>query len=71
MKIHAARTCPNSRRLLVRRIEEENWSLMVAAEAGRHQRAQRSRVPLKRWAYVNSADDASPATRSPALLGAD
>src|SRR6478735_2591198 len=34
MKIHAnARTCPNSRRLLVKRIEEENWSLMVAAEA--------------------------------------
>ena len=34
MKIHAnARTCPNSRKLLVRRIEEENWSLMVAAEA--------------------------------------
>jgi transposase InsO family protein len=34
MKIHAnARTCPNSRRLLVKRIEEEGWSLMVAAEA--------------------------------------
>jgi transposase InsO family protein len=34
MKIHAnARTCPKSRRLLVRRIEEEGWSLMAAAEA--------------------------------------
>jgi hypothetical protein len=34
MKIHAnARTCPNSRMLLVKRIEDENWSLMVAAEA--------------------------------------
>lgn len=34
MKIHAnARTCPNSRKLLVERIEEENWSLVVAAEA--------------------------------------
>jgi transposase InsO family protein len=34
MKLHAnARTCPNSRKLLVRRIEEEDWSLMVAAEA--------------------------------------
>lgn len=34
MKLHAnARTCPKSRRLLVRRIEEEGWSLMVAAEA--------------------------------------
>jgi hypothetical protein len=28
MRIHGnARTCPNSRKLLVRRIEEENWSL--------------------------------------------
>lgn len=34
MKLHAnARTCPNSRKLLVRRIEEENWSLVAAAEA--------------------------------------
>ena len=34
MKLHAnARTCPNSRRLLVRRIEEEGWSLTAAAEA--------------------------------------
>jgi transposase InsO family protein len=33
MKLHAnARTCPNSRRLLVGRIEEEGWSLMTAAE---------------------------------------
>ena len=34
MKLHAnARTCPNSRRLLVKRIEEEGWSLAAAAEA--------------------------------------
>jgi transposase InsO family protein len=34
MKLHAnARTCPNSRRLLVTRIEEEGWSLTKAAEA--------------------------------------
>jgi transposase InsO family protein len=34
MKLHAnARTCPNSRRLIVRRIEEERWSLAAAAEA--------------------------------------
>jgi transposase InsO family protein len=34
MKLHAnARTCPNSRRLLVRRVEEEGWSLTAAAEA--------------------------------------
>jgi transposase InsO family protein len=34
MKLHAnARTCPNSRKLLVGRIEEEGWSLAAAAEA--------------------------------------
>jgi transposase len=34
MKLHAnARTCPNSRRLLVHRIEEEGWSLTEAAAA--------------------------------------
>jgi DNA-directed RNA polymerase specialized sigma24 family protein len=34
MKLHAnARTCPNSRRLMVRRVEEEGWSLAAAAEA--------------------------------------
>ena len=34
MKLHAnARTCPKSRRLLVKRVEEEGWSLAAAAEA--------------------------------------
>jgi transposase InsO family protein len=34
MKLHAnARTCPKSRRLLVKRIEEQGWALMPAAEA--------------------------------------
>ena len=34
MKIHAnAKTCPASRRLLIRRIEEESWPLMKAAAA--------------------------------------
>ena len=34
MKIHAnAKSCPASRRLLVRRVEEESWPLMKAAEA--------------------------------------
>lgn len=34
MNLHAsARTCPNSRRLLVRRVREEGWSVMAAAEA--------------------------------------
>jgi hypothetical protein len=32
MTLHAnARTCPNSRKLLVQRIEDEGWSLMTAA----------------------------------------
>lgn len=49
MKIHAnARTCPNSRKLLVKRIEEENWSLMAAAEAaGISERS--ARKWLARW----------------------
>jgi transposase InsO family protein len=49
MKIHAnARTCPNSRRLLVRRIEEEKWSLRAAAEAaGISERS--ARKWLGRW----------------------
>jgi transposase InsO family protein len=34
MKLHAnARTCPNSRRLLVDRIEERGWTVTAAAEA--------------------------------------
>lgn len=34
MKLHAnARTCPKSRRLIVKRIEEQGWSLAAAAEA--------------------------------------
>ena len=34
MKLHAnARTCPKSRRLIVRRVNEEGWSLAAAAEA--------------------------------------
>lgn len=49
MKLHAnARTCPNSRALLVRRIEEEGWSLMAAAEAaGISERS--ARKWLGRW----------------------
>jgi len=48
MRIHGnARTCPNSRRLLVRRIEDEGWSLTAAAEAagvsGRSARKWRDR----------------------------
>ena len=49
MRIHAnARTCPNSRKLLVKRVEEENWSLMMAAEAaGISERS--ARKWLGRW----------------------
>ncbi|MGZ6725734.1 MAG: IS481 family transposase [Solirubrobacteraceae bacterium] len=49
MKLHAnARTCPNSRRLLVSRIEEEGWSLIAAAEAaGISERS--ARKWLARW----------------------
>jgi transposase InsO family protein len=49
MKLHAnARTCPNSRRLLVERIEAEGWSLRAAAEAaGLSERS--ARKWLARW----------------------
>ena len=49
MRIHAnARTCPNSRKLLVERIEEEGWSLRAAAEAaGISERS--ARKWLSRW----------------------
>jgi transposase InsO family protein len=74
MKIHAnARTCPNSRRLLVRRIEEENWSLMVAAEAaGISERS--ARKWLGRWRAEGEAgllDRSSAPKRVPSRLPAD
>ena len=74
MKIHAnARTCPNSRRLLVRRIEEENWSLMVAAEAaGISERS--ARKWLARWRAEGEAgllDRSSAPRRVPSRLPAD
>lgn len=74
MKIHAnARTCPNSRRLLVRRIEEEDWSLMVAAEAaGISERS--ARKWLSRWRAEGEAglvDRSSAPKRVPARLSAD
>ena len=74
MKIHAnARTCPNSRRLLVKRIEEENWSLMVAAEAaGISERS--ARKWLARWraeGEAGLADRSSAPRRVPSRLPAD
>jgi transposase InsO family protein len=74
MDIHAnARTCPNSRRLLVKRIEEENWSLMVAAEAaGISERS--ARKWLGRWRAEGEAgllDRSSAPKRVPSRLSAD
>jgi transposase InsO family protein len=74
MKIHAnARTCPNSRRLLVNRIEEENWSLMGAAEAaGISERS--ARKWLARWRAEGEAgllDRSSAPKRIPSRLPED
>ena len=74
MKIHAnARTCPNSRRLLVTRIEEESWSLMAAAEAaGISERS--ARKWLARWqaeGEVGLLDRSSAPKRVPSRLPAD
>ena len=74
MKIHAnARTCPNSRKLLVKRIEEENWSLMVAAEAaGISERS--ARKWLSRWRAEGDAgllDRSSAPRHVPSRLSSD
>jgi transposase InsO family protein len=74
MDIHAnARTCPNSRKLLVRRIEKEGWSLMVAAEAaGISERS--ARKWLGRWRAEGEAgllDRSSAPKRVPSRLPAD
>jgi transposase InsO family protein len=74
MKLHAnARTCPNSRMLLVTRIEEEGWSLMVAAEAaGISERS--ARKWLSRWRLEGKAglaDRSSAPKRVPSRLPAD
>jgi transposase InsO family protein len=74
MRIHGnARTCPNSRRLLVRRIEEEGWSLMAAAEAaGISERS--ARKWRDRWRQEGEAgllDRSSAPRRVPSRLPAD
>jgi transposase InsO family protein len=74
MKLHAnARTCPNSRKLLVTRIEEESWSLMPAAEAaGISERS--ARKWLARWRAEGEAgltDRSSAPRRVPSRLPAD
>jgi transposase InsO family protein len=74
MRIHAnARTCPNSRRLLVRRIEEEGWALTPAAEAaGVSERT--ARKWLARWRAEGDPgllDRSSAPRRRPTRLPAD
>src|SRR5665811_612345 len=74
MKLHAnARTCPNSRRLLVRRVEDEGWALIPAAEAaGISERS--ARKWLSRWRSGGEAglrDRSSAPRRRPTRLPAD
>jgi transposase len=71
MRLHAnARTCPNSRKLLVTRIEEEGWSLMPAAEAaGISERS--ARKWRDRWRAEGDAgllDRSSAPQRAPTAL---
>jgi transposase InsO family protein len=74
MKLHAnAKTCPNSRRLLVKRVEEGGWSLTAAAEAaGVSERT--ARKWLVRWRSDGEAgllDRSSAPRRSPARIAAE
>lgn len=74
MKLHAnARTCPNSRRLLIGRIEEEGWSLMAAAEAAGISERTAAKW-LGRWRSEGEAglrDRSSAPRRRPTQLPAD
>jgi transposase InsO family protein len=74
MRIHAnARTCPNSRRLLVRRIEDEGWALTPAAEAAGVS-GRTARKWLARWRAEGEAgllDRSSAPRRRPTRLPAD
>lgn len=74
MRIHAnARTCPNSRRLLVRRIEDEGWALTPAAEAAGVS-VRTARKWLARWRAEGEAgllDRSSAPRRRPARLAQD
>jgi transposase InsO family protein len=74
MKIHAnARTCPNSRKLLVERIEEGGWSLMSAAEAAGISERTAAKW-LGRWRAEGDAglaDRSSAPRRRPTQLPAD
>ncbi len=74
MKLHAnARTCPNSRRVLVKRIEEEGWSLTKAAEAAGVSE-HTARKWLTRWRAEGEQgllDRSSAPRRRPSRLPAD
>jgi transposase len=74
MKLHAnARTCPKSRRLIVRRIEEESWSLAAAAEAAGVSERTAAKW-LARWRAEGEeglADRSSAPRRRPTQLPAD
>jgi transposase InsO family protein len=74
MRIHAnARTCPNSRRLLVRRIEDEGWALTPAAEAAGVS-VRTARKWLARWRAEGEAgllDRSSAPRRRPTRLAQD
>jgi transposase InsO family protein len=74
MRLHAnARTCPKSRRLLIDRIEREEWSLTKAAEAaGVSERS--ARKWLARWraeGEVGLLDRSSAPRRRPSRLPKD
>ena len=74
MKLHAnARTCPNSRRLMVRRIEEDGWSLAAAAEAAGVSERTAAKW-LGRWRAEGEAglrDRSSAPRRRPTQIPAD
>jgi transposase InsO family protein len=74
MKLHAnARTCPKSRRLLVRRVESEGWSLAAAAEAAGVSDRTAAKW-LARWRSEGETgllDRSSAPRRRPTRLGAD
>jgi transposase InsO family protein len=74
MKLHAnARTCPNSRRLLVERVDTEGWSLTKAAEAaGVSERTARKWLArFREQGEAGLLDRSSAPRRVPSRLGAD
>jgi transposase len=52
MKLHGARTCPNSRQLIASRVLEQSWSLRSAAEA-----AGVSEPTARKWVARASAGE--------------